>query len=131
MNSPSVDIIDYLESLSVGTVAATSGWSLNASKEPSEPDTTITIYDTPNAPSDPDNDLFNAACQIRLRGHAFETVYNKAEEVRDALIDNTGLTIGGTLYVGFWVTNGPETLEYDDNDRVILIMNFNILRQRV
>ncbi len=131
MNAPAFDIAQYLQAQGQGTIAATTGWGIYGSKEPTSPDTTITVYDFSGFAPDPDNSLYAPSVQVRVRGIGYTTVYAKAESVRDTLIEPSDFTINSVKYIGVWQQGSIESLGYDDNDRVILVMNFNIIRQEV
>lgn len=129
MNPSSADIAAYLAGQGLGTSGGTSGWSIRAAKEPASPDNCITVYDTSGFAPDPDNGVYEPSVQVRVRGNSYPIVYAKTEAVRDELITPKGFTQGGTRYVGVWQQGSIESLGHDDNDRAVLVMNFNILRQ--
>ena len=129
MNPPSGDIAAYLAGQGLGTLGGTSSWAINASKEPAGPDNCITVYDSSGFAPDPDNGVYEPSMQLRIRGNSYPIVYAKAEAARDALITPKGFTQGGSAYVGVWQQGSIESLGYDDNDRAVLVLNFNILRQ--
>lgn len=129
MNSPAHDIAAFLAGQGIGTFAGTADWGIYVSKEPAAPDNCITVYDTPGFEPDPDNGVFYPAVQVRVRGNGYQEVYARSEAARDELIIPKGFTQGGTRYVGVWQQGSIESLGYDDNDRAVLVMNFNIIRQ--
>lgn len=129
MNSTAHDIGQYLAAQGLGTFGGTSGFGIYVSKEPTAPDDVITLYDTSGLVPDPENGVFAPAIQIRVRGNGFQAVYSKAEAVRDELINTTDITQGGTRYLELWQQGSIEQLGYDDNDRLILVMNFQTIRK--
>ncbi len=131
MNSAAVDTASYLASQGAGTFGGLTGWAVYVAKEPTLPDSTITVYDTAGFLPDPDNGVFMPGIQIRIRDSAndYRTAYSKAEEVRDILIYPTDVVLGGTTYIGWFQQGSIEQIGFDDNDRVIVVLNFNIIRQ--
>jgi len=86
MNSPAHDIALYLQSLSFGTLAASSGWAIAVAREPVAPDTTITVYDTGGQGPDTDElDEFLPDIQVRVRAPDYIAAYAKSEGIRAAL----------------------------------------------
>lgn len=129
MNSAAGDTATYLVAQGVGTLGGVSGWSINVSKEPTAPDTAITLYDTSGFAPDPDNGVYHPSLQVRIRGNGYQAVIAKAEAILAELIVPTDVVIGTTNYIGWWQQGSIESLGYDDNDRVIVVINFNITRQ--
>jgi hypothetical protein len=130
MNAPSIDIKDWLETNSgLGLVFAQ---NLFIAREPATPENTVTIYDTPGSPDRPDMEGDSIICensvQIRIRNKSYQTGWVLAEAIRDTLSPISNLTINSTMYLSIFHQNGPFVLEWDDNNRVILIMNFQIER---
>ena len=130
MNAPSIDIKDWLEANSgLGLVFAT---NLFISREPSTPDNTVTIYDTSAGADKPDMEgdsiIYNNSIQIRIRNKSYETGWVLADSIKDVLSPVSNITINSSKYLSIFHQNGPFVLEWDDNNRVILIMNFQIER---
>jgi hypothetical protein len=130
MNASSIDIKDWLETNSgLGLLFAQ---NLFIAREPSTPDNTVTIYDTPGSPDKHDMEGDSIICensiQIRIRNKSYQTGWVLAEAIRDVLSPISNTTINSTKYLSIFHQNGPFVLEWDDNNRVILIMNFNIER---
>ena len=129
MTSPAADIANYLETSGAGTIGASSGWSINVSKEPATPDTTITVYDSGGAGDDYDANIRQPSIQIRVRGNGYLATYTKIDAINELLIAPKGFTVGAVRYVGAWQPGGFESLGYDENDRVILVSNYNLIRE--
>lgn len=127
MNSPARDVVDYLlaQGLETGT------WRIGWAREPQTPDSTVTIYDTGGGLADPDCDMDNPSIQVRVRENSYNAAYDKAIACRDALTAPNGVTINGTRYVGFWVQTDIAAIGYDENDRAILTINFNVIREDI
>lgn len=129
MNSAAADTATYLDTQGAGTAGGSTGWTIRVSKEPTSPDDAITVYDTSGFVPDPDNGVYHPSIQVRVRGNGYAAAYAKAEEVRDILITPTSVDIGTTNYVNWWQQGSIEHIGYDDNDRALLVLNFNITRQ--
>jgi hypothetical protein len=127
----SVDIRDILSTAGVGTVASTSGWSLQVSREPAVPDSVVTIYDTGGFESNAKWLLDNPTVQVRVRGNvnAYPAAYAKAQEVKDILLGIQPQTRNGTDYIGIWQTSDILFLQYDESNRPILVSNWRIVRE--
>jgi len=138
MNPASEDIKDILIDSSVGVAdgfAVSSGWSVYISTIPDDantPDTCIGIFDTGGA--DPDNYLGGyidrPSVQVRIRGAKFgyQAAWDKAKEVVDALHRRAGETWNGTRYVQILLRGGILFVGYDDLNRPIISLNFDIMR---
>ncbi len=131
MNPTSVDIKDLLVIGAHGVFAATTGWSIHIGVEPDNPDTTITLYDTPAEPANPKFLLDFPRWQIRVRGtgNSYPTTYAKALQIRDALLGLPSQTLGGTVYVGIYLVNDIFFLQQDKASRPIFVSNWRAFRQ--
>ena len=131
MNAPSVDIKDMLVAdTNLGLVF---GQNLFISREPSLPNDCVTIYDTPG---NPDGLTMNRVeryeyptIQVRVRNTGFVQGWAVLRKIRTSLHGRANETWGGAYYTILRVSSGPALLEYDQNNRVILIMNFEIQRR--
>lgn len=129
--SPAVELRDFLAAEGVGTVAATSGWSLSATLEPAGPDTVITLYDTPGpAPVSYAIELRQQGVQVRVRAPAndYAGAYAKQVEAFRALNSITNQVIGQGFYLGVRLVGDIQSLGRDDNDRHLLVANYQIQR---
>lgn len=129
MNSPARDIVDYIVAQSLGTLGAASGWGVYLAKEPTAPNTTITVYDTGGFNPDIETGGYRPTVQVRVRAHDYVTAYAKAAAIQAALLAPKGFTQGGTHYVGVWQEGDITTLGYDENDRILLVANYSIYRE--
>jgi len=132
MNAPSEDIKDMLEAeSSLGLTFAT---DLFIGKEPSSPDNTVTIFDTSGLPStltldENSNDYEKPSVQIRVRNRAYDTGWALIQEIKEALHSRAHEIWNGTLYTIIYCSSGPAMLDWDNNDRVRFIINFNLQRR--
>lgn len=145
MSTPAIEIARYLAEQ--GVTAAHGGnadWSVHVSREPERPDNVVTIYDT--AGLDPlvldgvdGGELSQPGLQVRVRarGADYEAAYLLHKEIRallvlpDAVVDGEPLerTIGASHYVQIFPVGDILPLGRDDNDRHILVANYQAIRQ--
>lgn len=112
----------------VGRFGVAEPWGLFVSKEPAAPDNVITVYDVSGADPFPDGDLEYPALQVRVRSNDYREGYAKARQIRNELIKPTHYELYGVEYVGIWQRGSVEFLMYDDNERAIFVINFNVIR---
>jgi hypothetical protein len=141
MLSPAHDIAKYLDVQGVGVLNAMTGWSINISREPMEPDNCVTVYDTGGLEPDTDElDLMHPTIQVRVRHRklvvagidtGYELAYSKHEEIRDLLILGTPLITVDSTFVLINLVTEISAIGRDDNDRHLLVANYSTIRQRV
>lgn len=123
MNAPIVDVkqilVDNLISSSI----------IFLSSEPDKPDTVITLYDTGGEPPNPKWLLDFPSIQIRSRAKSYATAYANIINARDILLGKDKLTVNSTKYIGFVASGDIMMMPRDDEDRNILVVNFNITRE--
>lgn len=132
MNAPSVDIKDILVSDGVGSFAATSGWAIYISKEPTSPDTCITLYDTGGIEPFYGGYAENPTVQVRVRGapDGYQTAYNKIQAIKRLLLDGKGFSVNGVGY-DIWLMGDVVFVEYDSSSRPIFTLNLRITREEL
>ncbi len=123
MNPPSKDIRQKLID------AGVSSSILFIGQEPDSPDGVMTIYDTLGDPANPRWLIDEPTFQIRSRSVSYETAYNQLLNARDILLGLPKTTISGTKYIGIWTKTDIASLQRDEEDRVILIVNFRMVRE--
>ena len=132
MNAVSYDIKDMLEAeSSLGLTFAT---NLFVAYEPASPDNCVTIFDTPSfAPDmtlDPQNEAYyRSSAQIRIRHNTYGTGMSWARDIMDSLHGRAHETWNGTLYTVVMAAGEPALLATDENNRKIIIINFNLQRR--
>ena len=133
MNPASVDIKDILVvETSLGLTFKT---NLFIGKEPATPDATVTIFDTPGQP----NELLLVgkseltyeypAIQIRVRNLAYLTGWAFAESIKTFLHGLSGQVKNNAKYDLIECIQGPFLLDWDERDRVRIVLTFNITRK--
>ena len=130
MNAVSIDVKDMLEASSLGYTYKT---DLFLAKEPDRPDNCVTIFDTPSFP--PDYTIngevyYRSSCQIRIRNNKYTDGMAAARNIFDSLharVDD--LVWNGTVYTVIEARGEPALLAFDNNNRAIIIINFNFQRR--
>jgi len=137
MNPPAEDIKDILVTAAVGTFAATTGWGIFISQEPTGtegagPDTAITIYDTPGSPADTLNNIRvdDFSVQVRVRGakNDYTAAWAKMEAIVAALNQQRNVITGSTRYASIYRAGTAQFIKRDDQNRPIFTCNFAGLR---
>ncbi len=137
MNNASKDIAQKLASLTIPSSSVFKfiiGSNLFVGREPTSPDDCVTIVDRPSWPIginlDGSGDFDYASVQIRVRNIS----YDKGAEMMQAIIKLlhglNNFTINDTDYFVCMCVSGPSLLDWDQNNRVRLISNFDIQRRR-
>jgi len=131
MNELSVDIKDMLEAES--TLALTYKKDLFRGIEPSKPDNTVTIFDTPSFPPDvymdPAERYYRSSCQIRVRNKSYSVGIALARNIFELLHARANEVWNGTTYNIIQATGEPSWLDMDGNNRSRFIINFNTQRR--
>jgi hypothetical protein len=131
MNPVSEDIKDMLAAESA--LALTFGKDLFIGMEPTGPDDTVTIFDTPSFPPDPNLDpthrYYNSSCQIRVRNKSYQAGMALAREIFELLHLRANQVWNGTTYNVILATGEPAWLDKDTNNRSRFIINFNSQRR--
>lgn len=130
MNASSIDIAGMLEEdSSLGLALAT---NLFVGKEPTKPNICVTIFDTAGLPPQlalKDQGLEYPSVQIRVRNTDYENGWNLISTIKDYLHGRAQVYVGSVLYTVIYCSSGPALLDWDDNNRVRFIANFNIVRR--
>lgn len=129
MNSTADDIKDYI----ISALNLTFGTDLFVNREPATPNNCITIFDTSagtaQATMQRGEDYFYPSVQIRVRNENSTVAWNVIKEIQTLLHNKGNLVINETVYTVIYCSSGPALLEWDDNNRVKFIINFNIQRR--
>jgi len=113
----------------------TFGKDLFIGREPAEPHDCVTIYDTPSFPPDLTLDsgesYYRSSVQVRVRDRSYVEAMSIARNIMTSLHGRAQETWSGTLYTVIRATGEPALLAWDDNNRAIVIINFNLQRRSV
>lgn len=127
--SPAHELALYLESQGVGVFGGNTDWSLHVSREPASPDNVITLYDTPgSAPANYGIQLRQPSIQVRVRAANYAAGMTKQEEIFSLLNQIQTEEIGGSIYLGVYLTTDFQSIGRDDNDRHLLTANYQVQR---
>ncbi len=123
MNSPAVDIKDYLlqqSALSASTLELVFGTNLFVGILPETSVITTMITDTAGSPAEP-NDIHRSVIQVLSRGLKGEygNGYSKISEIIEELHELANTTIGGTKYIQVWITTEITFVGNDTKDRPV------------
>ena len=132
MNAPAEDIKDMLAAVSA--LGLTFNTNLFVGREPSKPDNTVTIFDTPGFPPQVtlgigDDDYYYPSVQIRVRNLDYNTGWALIQSIETSLHGRAQETWNGTLYSVILCSSGPAMLDWVENNRVRFIINFNMQRR--
>ena len=130
MNTTSFDVKDMLEAAGLGLIYKK---NLFRAKEPTNPDNVVTIYDTPTGMPERtlDNSQFyyRSSIQVRVRNNNYSDGMTLAMNIMQSLHGRAQETWGGTLYTVIQATGEPVPMAWDENNRTIIIINFNLQRR--
>ena len=129
MGSVSEGLKDLLVTAGVGVFAAESGWGIFIGREPGDPETTITIYDTGGFPPNPAWLLDFPTAQIRVRGarNGYQAASQKIRDIKDALIGIDSLDLNGDRWVSITMPSDPLSLGFTEEDKPLFVANFNLI----
>lgn len=131
MNPSSEDIKDILEAES--SLGLVFGENLFIGREPSSPNNTITIFDTPGKPPQQTykkgENYYYPSIQIRARNDDYISGITLLSSIRDVLHNMNNETINSTLYCSIVAKGEPALLDWDQNARPRFILNFDIQRR--
>lgn len=132
MNSCGEDIKDMLEAES--SLGLVFGADLFVGKEPPIPNTIVTIFDTYGSPpqlllNPSDGNYEYPSVQIRVRNTDYRNGWDLIQKIQETLHGRAQETWNGTLYSVIYCSSGPAMLDWDKNNRVRFIINFNAQRR--
>lgn len=134
MNTVLFDLKDLIEDSTTWVF----GTNLFAGKEPTTPNNTCVVFDTPGGSrflgtdrdeDDPGSNAYEYKnIQIRIRNHDYNQGILQAQALVDLLHGIGNLVLNGTLYTLIQSIDSPALLDWDDNGRARIITNFEIQR---
>jgi hypothetical protein len=129
MTAPSTGVKDLLVAASIGTFNATTGWSIHIAKEPAEPHTCITVFDSGGLPPNPKWLLDYPSVQVRVRGApgAYQAAYTKCVAIKNALLGLNSQDINGDRWVSVTMAGDINTLGFDESNRPMFSLNFRLI----
>jgi len=136
MNNASRDIADKLVNLtsSSSVLKLTLGSNLFVGRQPTNPENCVTIVDRPSWPMninlDGSCDFDYASIQVNVRNLSYNAAATMAQAIIELLHGANNFKINATDYFVCMCVSGPSLLEWDQNNRAILICDFDIQRRR-
>ncbi len=128
-NSPATDIATYLTSSGVGIGIL--GTDMFVGFEPDKPDLAITVTDTggiaPNGRFLRDEPTVQ--CRVRGAPGDYQTAYDLAQQIRDALLGLSPQVLNGTNYVLFLAIGDTQSIGRDENNRPLVVNNWQLVRE--
>lgn len=119
------DVRDILTTASIVDV----NWPLFIGEEPDAPNNCATLYDIPGDPPNPKFLLDYPRFMVRVRSTSYVQGFNKAEQIKDALLGLPSQTIGGIRYDGIWVVVDTHFLMKDQKGRSIFVSTWRSIRE--
>lgn len=129
--TPAQEIAEYLDTSSVGSFPADTGWSINVNRLPIDPATAIGVFDASGSEIIlNDEKLRESNIKIIVRCPSYEDGWEKQEEIFEALNDLVNEQLTESFYLGARLKQDISSVGWDDQDRTILTSNFSLLRAR-
>jgi len=120
------EIGGFLQTNNVGTLGST----LFLGLMPDQPDSCIALFEYAGSPPDLHWNGEYPGLQVRVRNKIYAMARSKIEEVVTELHGAHELTLNGTRYLLIKARGSPEVLKRDNNNRVELFVNFEIIKER-
>jgi len=126
----SEDIKDIL--LSESSLGLSFADNLFIGRTPVHPDNCVTIFDTPGKLDYTLNqsDFQAPAIQIQVRNNNYLQGYQMAMAISFALTKIMNIEVNGVVYNSIRATSLPFLLEWDQNNRVVFVVNYEIISMR-
>ena len=116
----------YLATKSIGTV----GTDIFLGLMPDQPDNCIALFEYAGSPPDLHWNGEYPGLQVRVRNKSYAAARTKIGEVMEKLHGLHEQTLSGTRYLLIKARGSPEILKRDNNNRVELFVNFEIIKER-
>ena len=120
------EIGTYLQSQGIGTL----GDNLFLSLMPDKPDNCIALFEYAGSPPDLHWNGEYPGLQVRVRNKSYAAARTKIEETMKKLHGLHEQMLSGTRYLLIKARGSPEVLKRDNNNRVELFVNFEIIKER-
>ena len=115
----------YLATKSIGTV----GTDIFLGLMPDQPDNCIALFEYAGSPPDLHWNGEYPGLQVRVRNKSYAAARTKIGEAMAALHGLHEQTLSGTRYLLIKARGSPEVLKRDNNNRVELFVNFEIIKE--
>ena len=116
---------------SLGLTFAT---NLYTGREPDSPDNCVTLYDMAGSPpqltySQSTSNYYFSGLLVRVRNNNYQDAWDQAYLIHDFLHGYGGETWNGTVYTVVKALDNPQLFNWDENERAIVIINFEVQRK--
>ena len=134
MNSYSKDIVQLLSD--EVSVSLTQAVDLFYARMPTTPQNCTVVYDESGPPPllqyvKSRSNYYYSSVSIRVRNTDYDAAWVIMDEIQTFLHGHSQVVINGTFYALIKAINPPHQLHFDENDRVVLIINFEVQRRPV
>jgi hypothetical protein len=119
------EIGTYLQSQGIGTL----GTNLFLGLMPDQPDNCIALFEYAGSPPDLHWNGEYPGLQVRVRNKSYATARTKIQEIYEELHGLHDQMLSGTRYLLIKARGSPEILKRDENNRVELFINFEIIKE--
>jgi len=133
MQATSIDIKDMLEAES--SLGLTFKDNLFVAKHPTSSGNCVVVIDTPGAPvhntlGNIDNEYYYYnSVQIVVRNKSYKEGTDLIQDIVASLHSRANEVWNSTYYTLITCSSGPVSVEWDENERAILIVNFDVQRR--
>lgn len=131
MSSPADDIARYFADQGIGPFGTNADWCINVGRLALNVDRAIAVYDTggPDPLEVEDTEMRQPTIQVRVRSDSYPEAYEKQQAMFLLLAVPVTQDIGEHRYVAINLQSDILDIGRDDNDRVNLTANYQIIRQ--
>lgn len=119
------DIGEYLEAEGVGTL----GKDIFLGLLPDTPDTCVVLYEYAGSPPDLHWNGEYPGLHIKVRANDYVAVRAKVKAVSAALHGLYETILNDTRYLLIKAKGSPEVFDRDEKDRIIMFINFDIMKE--
>ena len=116
----------YLATKSIGTV----GTDIFLGLMPDQPDNCVALYEYAGSPPDLHWNGEYPGLQVRVRNKSYAAARTKIGEVMEKLHGLHEQTLSDTRYLLIKARGSPEVLKRDNNNRIEVFVNFEIIKER-
>ena len=116
----------YLATQDIGTV----GTDIFLGLMPDQPDNCIALFEYAGSPPDLHWNGEYPGLQVRVRNKSYAAARAKIGEIAKELHGLHEQTLSGTRYLLIKARGSPEILKRDASNRIELVLNFEIIKER-
>lgn len=132
MNPTSKDIAKIIEDSGLFTLDQ--GHNLFYSRLPSQPQNCVAVADNPGGEPmltlDKDtSDYYYSSVTVYVRDVSYDEGYTLVFQIMQYLHAQSQIVIGTTYYALIRALSDPQLFGYDDNDRPVFLVNFEVQRR--